>query len=106
VVNRLLVRHTGIGFEIITMDRESKDILLKPCDEAERLWTSCLKAGISYRYSVKMELILLRRLDPNFRSFEEDIEVARGRYVTAKNDLDDHLQVHRCGRQLGKFDRQ
>jgi len=85
------------------MDKESKDILLKPCDEAERLWITCLKAGIAYRYAEKMELILLKRRDPNFRSLEDDIEVARRNYVTAKNDLDDHLQGHRCGRQLAKF---
>ena len=85
------------------MHKESKDILLKPCDEAERLWTTCLKAGMAYRYSEKMELILLKRRDPNFRSFEDDIEVARCHYVSAKNALDDHLEDHRCGRQLGNF---
>ena len=85
------------------MDKESKDILVKLCDEAERLWTNCLKAGIAYRYSEKMELILLKRRDPNFRSFEADIAVARRHYVGAKNALNDHLEDHKCGRQVGKF---
>ena len=69
------------------------------CDEAERLWTTCLKAGIAYRDSEKMELISLMRRDPQFRSFEDDIEFARHYYANAKSALDDHLANHGCWKQ-------
>jgi hypothetical protein len=59
----------------------------KQCVEAERLWTICLEAGIAYRDSEKMELISLMRRDPQFRSFEYDIEFARHYYTSAKSAL-------------------
>jgi hypothetical protein len=43
------------------------------CDETELLWTSCVKAGIAYRDSEKMELISLMRRDP---AVQQLIEVA------------------------------
>ena len=66
------------------------------CDEAERLWATCLRAGIAYRDSEKMELISLMRRDPRFRSFEEDIEFARNHYTSAKAALGKHLASHAC----------
>jgi len=61
------------------------------CEEAERLWTTCLKAGIAYRDSEKMELISLMRRDPRFCSFADGIEVARHHYASTKSALNDHL---------------
>jgi hypothetical protein len=66
------------------------------CDEAELLWTSCVKAGIAYRDSEKRELISLMRRDPQFSKFADEIEFARYYYVTAKAALDDHLANHKC----------
>ena len=71
----------------------------KQCGEAERLWTTCLKAGIIYRDSQKMELISLIRQDPQFRRFEDDIKLAWYGYASAKSDLEEHLVNHSCWKQ-------
>ena len=47
------------------------------CNEAERLWTTCLNAGIDYRECEKRELIALIHRDPQFGRFEDEIEFAR-----------------------------
>ena len=70
--------------------------VINQCDEAELLWTSCLKAGIAYRDSAKMELISLMRRDPQFGKFADEIEFARHYYASAKVALDEHLMHHRC----------
>ena len=70
------------------------------CDEAERMWTTCLDAGIVYRDSEKMELISLIRRDSQFRRFEDDIEFARLHYTNAKSALDDHLAHHGCWKAI------
>jgi hypothetical protein len=69
---------------------------MQQCGEAELLWTTCLKAGITYRDAEKMELISLMRQDPRFRRFEDDIKLAWNSYASAKSDLEKHLVNHSC----------
>jgi len=72
------------------------------CDEAERLWTACLNAGIAYRDSEKRELISLIRRDPQFCKFEEDIEVTKRSYEHCKSAFGGHLANHGCWKNPGR----
>ena len=66
--------------------------------ETERLWTTCLNAGIDYRECEKRELIALIHRDPQFSRFEDEIEFARSVYDNSKSALDGHLTNHGCWR--------
>ena len=68
------------------------------CNEAERLWTTCLNAGIDYRECEKRELIALIHRDPQFGRFEDQIEFARSVYGSSKSALVGHLTNHGCWR--------
>ena len=72
------------------------EVFVEKCGEAEILWATCLKAGISYRDSQKMELISLIHKDPQFRRFEDGIKLAWKTYASAKSDLEEHLVNHSC----------
>ena len=72
------------------------EVFVQQCAEAELLWTTCLKAGITYRDSEKKELISLMRQDPQFRRFEDDIKLAWSIYTSSKSVLEEHLLNHNC----------
>jgi hypothetical protein len=74
------------------------------CDEAERLWTACLNAGVAHRDSEKKELIALIGRNPQFTKFEDEIELARHCYVSTKAALKDHIANHHCLKRTDRND--